>query len=100
MSDLRASDRLLGVIGEEALAIDADIDAGVNIGALDLAMHSARISEAVAELRRRGDTLVRREDLMSVLAGVERGFLIGISVRGVECTAAWERLENTIGGTL
>jgi hypothetical protein len=48
MSDLRASDRLLGVIGEEALAIDADIDAGVNIGALDLAMHSARIREAVA----------------------------------------------------
>lgn len=51
MTDMRATERLLDVIAEQS--------------------DDPKIDEAVSELRRRGDTIVRRRDLRAVLPLVD-----------------------------
>jgi hypothetical protein len=66
MTDMRATGRLLDVIAERS--------------------DDPRIDEAVSELRRRGDTIVRRRDLHAVLPLVDE--------RGPVDPEAWRRLDG------
>jgi hypothetical protein len=58
------------------------------------------ITEAVDELRRRGDTLVRLHDLRLVAVAANHGKLHGpLGVTDyTEFDAALERIENAVGG--
>jgi hypothetical protein len=66
MTDMRASERLLAVIAERS--------------------DDPKIDEAVSELRRRGDTIVRRRDLHAVLPLVDQGETAD--------PEAWRRLDR------
>lgn len=87
MTDMRATERLLEVIDE---CIDAQkaLLVGTEINALPL----LKAEEAITELRRRGDTLVRRDDLRVVLenARLDAG-------ASADQLAAWERLSVALG---
>ncbi|MEP6893144.1 MAG: hypothetical protein ABI927_05125 [Gaiellaceae bacterium] len=65
MTDLRATERLLEHITEQA-----DLIAAQSPG---VAEPATAIHDAIDELRRRGDTLVRREDLRFVLGALTEG---------------------------
>jgi hypothetical protein len=82
MTDVRATERLLEFIGEQT------DDPGV--------------LDAVAELRRRGDTLVRRDDLRIVSAAANHGRQFGAGgdtdYTGFE--AALARIERALGGVV
>lgn len=82
MSDMRATERLLEVIGEQT--------------------DDPKILEAVAELQRRGDTLVRMNDLRLIAAAANHGRQFGpggdTDYTGFE--AALARIESALGGVL
>jgi hypothetical protein len=61
---MRATERLLGVIGEIARRVDE--------GELLTEQGITQIRQAAAELRRRGDTLVRARDLELVVQALSR----------------------------
>ncbi|HEV7564663.1 MAG TPA: hypothetical protein VGO31_01735 [Microbacteriaceae bacterium] len=81
MTDMRATERLLEFIGGQS--------------------DDPKITAAVAELRRRGDTLVRRDDLRVIAAAANHGRKYGqggdTDYTGFE--AALERIEDALGGT-
>jgi hypothetical protein len=93
---MRATERLLEVLAEESQAIDADIEAGGSINALDIAMHSARIAQATVELRRRGDTLLQGRDLDLILQVIGREHV----PLGEDEAKALARLHHILGGIL
>ncbi len=64
MTDVRATERLLEVIQESASEILQ--------GCEEPAKEAGWILEATRELRRRGDTLVRRDDLLVIADGIGR----------------------------
>lgn len=82
VTDLRATERLLEFIAERC--------------------DDERVQAAVAELQRRGDTLVRGDDLRLVSAAANHGRQFGPSgdtdYTGFE--AALERIESTLGRSL
>ena len=82
MSDMRTTERLLAVIAERS--------------------HDPEAQKAVAELRRRGDTLVRGDDLRLVAAAANHGRQFGPSgdTDYTGFTAALERIESALGGSL
>jgi hypothetical protein len=85
MADIRATPRLLEVIGECASAI---------IEGNDLAgRHAGMILDAITELQRRGDTLVAREDLRTAVRHVDP---LG---EDPALTPALGRLNQALGGT-
>jgi hypothetical protein len=98
VTDMRATERLLEVIGEQAeLMRFRGIDAPELLNILD----------AFRELRRRGDTLVRRDDLIKALEYVhlpnlwDDGWLAAGDAEGTEhASAAIDRLEIALGGKL
>lgn len=90
MTDMRATERLLEVIGDLA---DRIIAADPDSYSWDCARE---IELASAELRRRGDTLVRADDLRQLLVIAEqhnRAF-------DFEPFPFQERLENALGGKM
>jgi hypothetical protein len=88
MTDMRATKRLLEAIEECA----AKIAAGSNLSEV----YADEIVEAITELRRRGDTLVRRDDLRDVLDVAVNGW-DRIDERFAERI---NRLEIALGGKL
>ena len=97
MTDMRATERLLEVIGEKLDALSS------MMGAVPLELVEAQM--AVAELRRRGDTLVRADDLRRVLPTAEAG--VGGYASGEwrdEDEQRWnearDRLENALSGKM
>jgi hypothetical protein len=82
MSDMRATERLLEVIAERS--------------------RDPEVQKAVAELRRRGDTLVRGDDLRLVSAAANHGRQFGPSgdTDYTGFNAALERIESALGGSV
>ena len=82
MSDMRATERLFEYIAEQT--------------------NDPKILEAVAELRRRGDTLVRGRDLRLISAAANQGRQFGpggdTDYTGFEQALA--RIEGALGGML
>lgn len=91
MTDMRATERLLEVVQEKAIDI-RDFD---NV---DSQKFAGEIVVMLTELRRRGDTLVRGEDLRLVAEARQRHLLT--NSEQAEVDAAWQRLQNALGGTL
>jgi hypothetical protein len=91
---MRATERLVEVIAEEARGITDDVDAGGSVDALVVAMHVAKIAEATDELRRRGDTLVGGRDLERLLQVIGREHV----PLGEDEVKALARLHHTLGG--
>jgi hypothetical protein len=80
MSDMRATEQLLTFIG-------ANTD-------------DASIQRAATELRSRGDTLVRRDDLRTVLEAVGRDAVKSDKwIDDAALNTAWDRLLTALGGT-
>ena len=108
MTNMRATERLLEVIGE----MTHEIRRGFNWDNLPPAIATgfgeplARIEVAISELRRRGDTLVRADDLREVLEYVRarepisEGYLGEGDDDHVRFIAGQDRLENALGGKL
>jgi hypothetical protein len=94
VTDPRASERLLELIGDEAAAIVEGTD--------QAAGRAAKIVEAVLELRRRGDTVVRPDDLLLIAAAANHGRKYGPEgdTDYTGFNAALERIQNALGGTL
>jgi hypothetical protein len=90
MTDMRATKRLLEAIEECA----AKIAAGSNLSEV----YADEIVEAITELRRRGDTLVRRDDLRTALEGSRPEYVTVAEGDAIE--AAIDRLEIALGGKL
>ena len=91
MTDTRATDRLLEFIAEQrAIATNWTTDLAAK-DALE------QIERAVTELRRRGDTLVRREDLRHLLEALD--YYAGIDELKATERPALERIRNALGGT-
>jgi hypothetical protein len=90
MTDMRATERLLEVI--EQLAFD--LEDGPEL----------EIIEVARELRRRGDTLVRRDDLRKVSDyirardPISEGYFENGDAEHVQFVAAQDRLEIALGG--
>ena len=82
MSDMRATERLLEVIAEQS--------------------DDHEVQQAVVELQRRGDTLVRGGDLRLVAAAANHGRKFGPSgdTDYTGFNAALERIESALGGSL
>ncbi|HEV7564671.1 MAG TPA: hypothetical protein VGO31_01775 [Microbacteriaceae bacterium] len=89
MSDTRATERLLEVVEQAAEELNRDV-------ARDLRSRVAVIGAAATELRRRGDTLVRRRDLELVIQALGRERL----AFGEDESQALERLDGALGGVL
>ncbi len=92
MTDMRATGRLLETIGERALALysNAETDSFE-------ARQADEIMNAIAELRRRGDTLVRHEDLRQAVETAHDGAIVGRDDYA-RWGAAIGRLEIALGG--
>jgi hypothetical protein len=86
MTDMRATEDLLEVIADEATEIVEALDPP--------AKHAGAILEAAVELRRRGDTLVRRDDLRILLRHVDP------FEKDEASEASLERIRAAIGGDL
>jgi hypothetical protein len=88
VADTRSTEKLLELIAEHASEISPPDDAQSS--------HARAIVEAVNELRRRGDTLVRREDIWTVLeyASSDEVFL---ETQRTELKAAFARIEKVLG---
>lgn len=98
MSDMRATERLLEVIQDRAMNTAYHVANGSADIAGIASYDAAQIMEAITELRRRGDTLVRRDDLQLVLENI---FLKGEgSDEWDRNYAALSRLENALGGKM
>jgi hypothetical protein len=98
MTDMRATERLLEVIQESADILDES-----GLGELGCQQYAERILEAITELRRRGDTLVRREDLRIAVESIELDELSWVYMDAEKFAPVQEaiaRLENAIGGKL
>ena len=82
MSDMRATERLLGVIADRS--------------------DDPEVQKAVAELQRRGDTIVHLSDLRVIAAAANHGRQFGpggdTDYTGFE--AALQRIESALGGAL
>ena len=98
MVDMRATQQLLEHVAMRAEFVD------VHAGSLDADethQEATKILEAITELRRRGDTVVRGADVQLVATAAFRWL---DEYRGLELGAddelahAIERLENAIGG--
>ena len=96
MTDMRATERLLEVIQDEGYRI---VEGGRPYDP-DHSRISGRILAAANELRRRGDTLVRADDLRMILEQIARtqGWDGGHDQEAT--TAALDRLENALGGKM
>ena len=89
MTDMRATERLLEFVAEQcAIATNWTTDPAAK-DALE------QIESAVAELRRRGDTLVRREDLLLLVEASEDALIV---TDREAIDAALERMEKALGG--
>ncbi len=89
MTDMRATERLLECIAEQlGIATNWTTDPAAR-DALE------QIEGAVAEMRRRGDTLVRREDLRLLVEASEDALIV---TDREAIDAACERLESALGG--
>jgi hypothetical protein len=111
MTDMRATERLLEVIGEGILRImEEAMDASVqdrdplrSVAAWTVLGELVREMEfAIVELCRRGDTLVRAEDLRLALENdhdTNRIYPMGRQ-EGKTYRLARERLENALGGKM
>jgi hypothetical protein len=100
VSELPETARLLEIIAEKSELIrewltEGNADPRWQRLATD---HVAAIAEATIELRRRGDTLVRREDLRFVAQASRRQLLSDTEQSEVD--AAWGRLGAALGGPL
>lgn len=102
MTDLRASERLLQVIAEQTVeavnAANFQALSSEQAGRMALALDA--IETAVAELRRRGDTLVFKDDLRLFLTAARRGrdhLPLGDSEYDT-LGAALARIESALGG--
>ena len=95
MTDTRATEWLLDFIAEQAAEIDTWIGSGEHEAVERPGNAAVAISMAVGELVRRGDTLVRREDLRLVLGASDLELQVDPAT---EIEAARERLDNALGG--
>jgi predicted ABC-type ATPase len=88
MTDRRATERLLEFIGTSALSAYGDSEeesvAAVNADA---------IMNAIAELQRRGDTLVHRRDLNLIIEALHREHI----TLGEEEVHALNRVDRALG---
>lgn len=84
---MRATERLLEVIDEVLNEIEAHFGS-------DAVIITNRADEAIAELRKRGDTLVRADDLREAAEGLGGG----IGGDPAKYDAAIARLEHALGG--
>lgn len=89
MTDMRATERLLEVIHENARDLY-----GLGEGFRATYEWVEPIFEAITELRRRGDTLVRADDLREAAEGLGGG----IGGDPAKYDAAIARLEHALGG--
>jgi hypothetical protein len=96
VTDMRATERLLEVIEENATAVDAWIANGhPRTETADRATRDlAALGAALDELRRRGDTLVRRNDLELVVQAVTREQIL----LGEDEAQSLARLDGALGG--
>jgi hypothetical protein len=92
---MRATQRLLEVIEQAAHELGRDVTP-------DLIGRVAVIESAASELRRRGDTLVRQDDLRLIASAANHGRQFGPSgdTDYTGFNAALERVESALGGTL
>jgi hypothetical protein len=100
---MRGTERLLQVIAEQTVEVvdAADFQSLSSAQAGQMALALDAIETAVAELRRRGDTLVLKEDLRLILAAARRGrdhLPLGDAEYDI-LGAALARIEGAIGGT-
>ena len=101
VTEMRATDRLLEFIGEQAAEIDAWLDSAAS-GASDTEATQASnaamsIKLTVDELRGRGDILIRADDLRLVLGAAD---LVLVSEEGAsQVDGARERLDDALGST-
>lgn len=94
MTDMRATERLLEVIEEKCA--DAERYSQTENAYIDVPTIMGEIREVLTELRRRGDTLVRRDDLAVVIEDIT-GFNGRLADQD-RFEQAYQRLENAIGG--
>jgi hypothetical protein len=83
---MRATERLLEVIGEIARRVDE--------GELLTEQGITQLRQAAAVLRRRGDTLVRARDLELIVQAVNREHVL----LGEDESQALARLDGALGG--
>jgi hypothetical protein len=97
MSDLRATERLLEVIGEQVARAERELAVPLSPTTQSALTEILAISH---ELRRRGDTLVRSTDLRTIiqLSGNDVSELN--AAEGEELDAVVNRLEIALGGKL
>jgi hypothetical protein len=95
MSDMRATERLLEVIQEKLIDIRDFDNPGHDIRAM-----VDEIVKEIAELRRRGDTLVRERDLREITDLAKRAIALRAITPDLTQNEALERLDNAIGGNL
>jgi hypothetical protein len=89
VTDTRATERLLEYIAEQrVIAANWTTDPAAK-DALE------QIERAVTELQRRGDTLVRREDLRLLVEASEDALIV---TDREAIDAALERIESALGG--
>ena len=94
MTDMRATERLLEVIAEKLIAINEYMVNGTPDEILDAQM-------AITELRRRGDTLVRADDLRVAVESIDLGELSWVYMDAEKFAPikdAIVRLENVLVG--
>jgi hypothetical protein len=86
MTDMRATERLLAYIEEQASALDAKARSSDTIDGSLVSIELSGVLRSAAELRRRGDTIVHRRDLHAVLSLVDERQAIDLK--------AWRRLDG------
>jgi hypothetical protein len=97
---MRATERLLEFVDETARLLEVWLkeDGPTGIGGDVAAQNAVAIRQALTELRRRGDTLVRRDDLRTALEGSRPEYVTVAEGDAIE--AAIDRLEIALGGKL
>jgi hypothetical protein len=100
---MRSTERLLDVIAEQTVeavsAVDFQALSSEQAGRMALALDA--IETAAVELRRRGDAIVRMDDLRLIVAAARRGrdhVPLGDSEYDT-LGAALTRIEGVLGGT-
>jgi hypothetical protein len=88
MTDMRATERLLEVLAQNMDTIE--VVQRITVGQM------AEMTDAIAELRRRGGTLVRGRDVELVIQALARE-QIGL---GEDEAQALNRLDGALGGVL
>jgi hypothetical protein len=95
MTDVRSTERLLEVIQEKLIDI-RDFD---NLNQ-DIRGMVGEVVREIAELRRRGDTLVRERDLREITDLARRAIALRAISPDLTQNAAFDRLDHAIGGKL